>query len=434
LRIKKVNLYEALSSVRKSFSASATQKEISLELFYDITFDSCWCDVEIVNKICYNLLANAIKYTPDKGKISIYATTNPDNSILYLSIEDTGSGIEGKELDKIFNRFYQVPGSAGGTGIGLDLCRQLTMIHHGQIKVKSRLGEGTLFTVELPITRDAYSETEIFEDEVHGYTPPALNGENSDWQNARDKPIILLVEDNFELRSYMSSLLSAQAKILVAGNGEEGYKMAFSHVPDIIVSDIMMPVMDGVELTQKCKSEIVTSHIPVILLTAKDGIESEIEGLTYGADDYIRKPFNPTTLKLKINNFIKLTRKKGDENTKESIKKLNERELSFLNAFEKIVMENISTPEFGVDDICRLMFISRMQLYRKMAMIINKKPSQYIKEIKMKKAYELIREKGYNITETMYAVGYTSYTHFSRLFSEVNGETPRKMLGMKEKD
>ena len=434
LRIKKINMYDALLFVKKNFSASATPKEISLELFYDMTFNDCWCDIEIVNKVCYNLLSNAIKYTPNKGKISIYATTNPDNSILYLSIEDTGCGIEEKELDKIFHRFYQVPGAVGGSGIGLDLCRQLTTIHHGQIKVKSRPGEGTIFTVELPITREAYSDDEVFEEEPESLPVNQIE-EDAEMQGITNKPLILLVEDNFELRSYMSSLLADNAKILVAENGEEGYKMAFNHIPDIIVSDIMMPVMDGIELTQKCKNEMITSHIPIILLTAKDGINSEIEGLTYGADDYIRKPFNPTTLKLKINNFIKLTRKREDADTKEEpVKNLNEREQEFLNTFEKIILDNISTTEFGVDDICRLMYISRMQLYRKMSMIINKKPSQYIREIKMKKAYELIREKGYNITETMYAVGYTSHTHFSRLFSEVNGETPRKLLGMKEKE
>jgi response regulator RpfG family c-di-GMP phosphodiesterase len=196
----------------------------------------------------------------------------------------------------------------------------------------------------------------------------------------------------------------------------------------------MMPVMDGVELTQKCKENIITSHIPIILLTAKDGIESEIEGLTYGADDYIRKPFNPTTLKLRINNMIKRIRKNKTKVENEGIKVLNEREQAFLNTFEKLVLDNLAVTEFGVDDICRLMYISRMQLYRKMLALVNKKSSQYIREIKMKKAYEIIKTKGYNITETMYATGYTSYTHFSRLFTEINGISPRKLLGMKEKD
>ncbi len=432
LRVKRENLYEILLAVKNSFSASAAQKGISLELFYDMNIEVCWCDMEIINKIVYNLLSNAIKYTPENGKVSIYASTSADNSLLYLSVEDTGIGIEENELDKIFHRFYQAPGTVGGTGIGLDLCKQLTTIHHSTLSVKSRVGEGTIFTLELPITRDAYNENEIYEHDVVELN--SLVTADEDTQKTQHKPLILLVEDNSELRSYVTSLLSEDAKIIMAGNGKEGYRMALNYMPDIIISDIMMPIMDGIELTQKCKENHITSHIPIILLTAKDGIDSEIEALTYGADDYIRKPFNPTTLKLKIGNMLTRICKSISDVEENGIKTLNEREQAFLNTFEKLVTDNLSTTEFGVDDICRTMYISRMQLYRKMTALLNKKPSQYIKEIKMKKAYELIKNKGYNITETMYAIGYTSYTHFSRLFTSVNGDSPRKLMGMKEKN
>ena len=432
LRIRRENLHEVLLAVKNSFSSLAIQKGISLELFYDMNIDVCWCDAEIIKKIGYNLLSNAVKYTPENGKVSIYASTNADNSLLYLSIEDTGIGIEEKELDKIFHRFYQAPGTVGGTGIGLDLCKQLVNIHLGTIQVKSREGVGTIFTLKLPITKDAYDVNNIYENEVPVLVSPVNLGK--EMQKEESKPLILLVEDNSELCSYMTSLLLEDAKVMVAGNGEEGYKMTVNHIPDIIISDIMMPVMDGIEFIQKCRENIITSHIPIILLTAKDGIESEIEGLTYGADDYIRKPFNPTTLKLKVNNAIKRFRKNKTNMENEGIKSLNEREQAFLNTFEKLVLDNLSVTEFGVDDICRLMYISRMQLYRKMIALVNKKTSQYIREIKMKKAYELIKMKGYNITETMYATGYTSYTHFSRLFTEVNGVSPRKLMGMKEKE
>lgn len=431
LRIKKQNLHERLLTIRNSFATSAEQKNISLELFYDVNFDCCWCDIEVVSKICYNLLSNAVKYTSDGGRVAIYVSVNAEFSVLTISIEDNGIGIEESEMDKIFDRFYQVPDAIGGTGIGLDLCRQLVTLHQGKIGVKSRRGEGTIFTVELPIVREAFDEKYIYESEdkpeicvdVCQVTESAI---------PQGKPLILLVEDNFELRKYMISLLSEEAKVIDAENGEAGYNLAVNHVPDMIVSDIMMPVMDGIELTKMCKENVITSHIPVILLTAKESLDSEIEGLTYGADDYIRKPFNPQTLKLKINNLIKLTRKyKTEAETAENT--MNDRDRSFLADFEKIVLDNISSPDFGMDEICRLMCMSRMQLYRKMMAILTQKPSQYIKEIKMKRALELMKQKGYNITETMYEVGYTNYTHFSKLFAEVNGESPRKILGMKDK-
>jgi response regulator RpfG family c-di-GMP phosphodiesterase len=193
----------------------------------------------------------------------------------------------------------------------------------------------------------------------------------------------------------------------------------------------MMPVMDGIEFTEKCKNTINTSHIPVILLTAKASEESQIEGLTYGADDYITKPFNPQILKLKVNNLIKLTKKRKKE-VSQNMEKLNDREQKFISTFEQIVLENYSTPDFGIDKICNMMAMSRMQLYRKMMAIVNKKPSQLIKEIKMKKAYQMMKEKGMNITETMYELEYTNYTHFTRQFTEVNGISPRKVLGMKD--
>jgi YesN/AraC family two-component response regulator len=192
----------------------------------------------------------------------------------------------------------------------------------------------------------------------------------------------------------------------------------------------MMPVMDGIELTRKCKNNILINHIPIVLLTAKDTMESEIEGLQYGADDYIRKPFNPQSLKLKIKNLIKLTHKERRKNGNDE--HLTERDQLFITEFKRNVYENIDVQEFNIDSLCRLMGVSRMQIYRKTMAILNKKPSQLIKEIKMKKAFELIKVQGYNISETMNDVGYTNYTHFSKLFAEVNGITPRKMLGMKD--
>jgi len=430
LSIRHENLSIMLNEIKNYFSGIAKQKNIAIEFFNDLSNEYGWCDKEIITKICSNLLSNAIKYTESQGKISIYASQNYDNSRLYISIEDTGVGIDEAELNKIFNRFYQVPGSTGGTGVGLNLCQQLSAIHSGKISVKSRVGEGSIFTLEVPINRSSYEEDVISETKSVA-EDDILVEIDTEITETRDKPMILVVEDNHELCEYIVNLLKDNATVIFAYNGEEGYNLAINNIPDIIVSDIMMPVMDGIEFTQKCKNDMRTSHIPIILLTAKETHENEIEGLTYGADDYITKPFNSKILKLRIKNLLKLTKKKKDEVTEEP-EKLNEREQKFLDTFENIVLENISTPDFGIEDICRIMIMSRMQLYRKMTAITNKKPSQYIKEIKMKRAYSLMKDKGLNITEVMYEVGYSNYSYFSRRFSDVNGISPREVLGMKK--
>ncbi|MEI6751975.1 MAG: ATP-binding protein [Paludibacter sp.] len=430
LSIANNNLNELLLNIKDNFSPSAKLKHISLELFYDLSEKNYWFDKEMVNKICYNLLSNAIKHTPTKGKISIYASQSSDETRALISVEDNGVGIAENEIGKIFERFYQVPGSVGGTGIGLNLCKHLANLHLGDITVKSRVGGGTIFTLEIPIAKEAYNADVISEKHVDTEIEKPEFIQEID-EEIDTKPVILVIEDNFELRDYIFNFLSDHYNVLVAENGAEGLKMAIEHIPDIIISDIMMPVMDGIEFTENCKNNVNTSHIPVILLTAKASEESQIEGLSYGADDYITKPFNPQILKLKVNNLIKLTKKRKKE-VSQNIDKLNEREQKFISTFEQIVLDNYSTPDFGIDKICNMMFMSRMQLYRKMMAIVNKKPLQLIKEIKMKKALELMKEKGMNITETMYELEYTNYTHFTKQFTEVNGISPRKVLGMKE--
>jgi signal transduction histidine kinase/DNA-binding response OmpR family regulator/ligand-binding sensor domain-containing protein len=431
LNIRKENISVILDDIKNYFLSIAIQKKINIEYYNDLSSIYCWCDKEIITKICSNLLSNAIKYTDNQKRISIYAYQNHDNSKLYISIEDTGIGIEEKEFDKIFNRFYQIPGTLGGSGVGLNLSQQLALIHKGNISVKSRIGEGSIFTLEIPVGRNEYKEYEIKDSQPEADDNAITVDNESPMTEPQTKPIILVVEDNYELLDYMEKLLKENATVLMAKNGEEGYNMALNNIPDMIVSDIMMPVMDGIEMTKKCKENIATSHIPIILLTANVTQECEIEGLSYGADDYITKPFNAQILKLRIKNLLKLTQKEV-KNINEGKAELNEKERLFLEKFESVVLENISKTEFGIEDICKTMYVSRMQLYRKMAAIIGKKPSQYLKEIKMKKAYELLKGKGLNITEVMYEVGYFNYSYFSNRFTEVNGISPREVLGMKK--
>lgn len=439
LRIKRYRVDQHILGIKKNFEAAATQKRIVLDLYNDTNLGFCWCDIEIVNKICYNLIANAIKYTPETGHVNVYVSTNTDSTTLSISVEDTGVGIAEHELSSIFERFYQSPNAVGGTGIGLHLCRHLATLHKGTISVVSREGEGTIFTVELPVYKAAFDDEEIVQIEEEEPQSQILIDEETETdiqdEKISGKPLILLVEDNHEFRKYLLSTLSDDFNIIEAENGAIGYDLALNRIPDLIVSDIMMPVMDGIELVKRCKEDRLTSHIPFLLLTAKDTLDSEIEGLTYGAEDYITKPFNLQTLKLKIKNLIKLARATTLEPIKAEQKaRLNERDQAFVDEFEKIVLDNISVPDFKIEDICQIMCISRMQFHRKMSALFSQKPSQYIKEIRMKKAYELIIEKGLNITETMQEVGYTNHSHFSKLFLEVNGVLPRDMMRPKDKN
>lgn len=438
LKIRSERLSELLSGILKSFAVTAEHKGIVLEFLDDLSVDTCWCDRDIIKKISSNLLANAIKYSPQGCHVILHAGITADNRV-QISVEDNGIGISEKDCEKIFDRFYQVPGTIGGTGIGLNLCKSLAQLHKGTIGVVSREGEGSIFTFAFPAAKDAYTG-DIVED-IRPLTAAdvevsAVAEMVPEPTVTADKKVVLVIEDNVELRNYVVQLLQEDYKVIAAGNGQEGLAMTIDHIPDIVVCDIMMPIMDGIEYTRKIRQDIRTSHIPIILLTAKVAVESEIEGLSYGADDYVMKPFNPQVLKLRIENLLKLTSVKAQNASKEvdgdnSVPCMNERERNFVDTLRQLVTDNMSVPGYGMDDICSAMGMSRMQLHRKITAILNQKPSQFIKEVKMKRAYSLLKEKGLNITETMYEVGYSNYSYFSKLFVEVHGISPRELLGMR---
>lgn len=418
--------------IRDNFTPMAISRQVSFNLYYDTDMNYCWCDAEVINKTCYNLISNAFKYTSSGGQVNVYVSADVDMKFLTVSVEDTGEGIDGSTLKNIFDRFYQSPESKGGTGIGLHLCKQLITLHHGNIDVVSRKGEGTIFTVVLPVYREAFAPDEIIEerlpDKVADMSRSMIEPDNA----GEERILVLIVEDNTELREYLHRVLQEDYDVVTAENGEVGYNKAVNRIPNIIVSDIMMPVMDGMEFLEKIKENTLTCHIPFILLTAKDSSENELDGLAKGADDYIIKPFNIQSLKYKIKNLVKLS---ADRNSRQVSSEgpdvvethLSERDKKFMDDFHSAVLEHISSPDFVIDDLCRIMNVSRMQLHRKTIAVFAKKPSQVIKEIRMKKAYELINTSGCNITEAMQETGYTNHSYFARLFMEVNGISPREL-------
>ena len=420
--------------IKKNFEQLAIHNRISLNLYYDTNLNYCWCDIEVINKICYNLISNALKYTSTNGSVNIFVSSDLNMKSLTISIEDTGEGIEEDELKNIFERFYQVPNNKGGTGIGLHLCKYLVNLHHGTITVTSRKGEGSIFTVTIPVDKESFTDDEIIDNISAPQEDLELKKDEEAIDSSQAERItVLIVEDNVELREYLASSLIETYDVITAENGEVGYKNAIARIPDIIISDIMMPVMDGVDFLNLIKSNVLTCHIPFIFLTAKDNIQDEIEGLSNGADDYITKPFNISTLKLKIRNLVKLSSATSQNDSKSESEftkrnNLNERDAKFIEELQQIIYDNLQTPDFGIEDLCRIMCISRMQLHRKTTAILSKKPSQIIKEIRMKRAYELISVKGYNITETMQEVGYTNHSYFAKLFIEVNGISPKDAM------
>lgn len=418
--------------IRDNFTLFALSRHISFNLYYDTDMNYCWCDGEVINKTCYNLISNAFKYTSSGGQVNVYVSADVDMKFLTVSVEDTGEGIDESILENIFDRFYQSPEAKGGTGIGLHLCKQLVTLHHGNINVVSRKGEGTIFTVVLPVYRDAFTSEEIIEENISDKIVEMSESVTANGNVGEERIVVMIVEDNTELREYLHRALLEDYDVITAENGEIGYNMAVNRIPNIIISDIMMPVIDGMELLEKIKENTLTCHIPFVLLTAKDSSENELDGLSKGADDYIIKPFNIQSLKYKIKNLVKLS---ADSNVRhvsseesEMEKQLSDRDKKFMDDFRKAVLDHISSSDFVIDDLCSIMNVSRMQLHRKTIAVFAKKPSQVIKEIRMKKAYELITTKGCNITEAMQETGYTNHSYFAKLFVEVNGISPREAV------
>jgi signal transduction histidine kinase/ligand-binding sensor domain-containing protein/DNA-binding response OmpR family regulator len=449
LHISKVNAKEFVENIVLSFSSLAKQKDIELQFLNNNGKAEIWVDCQKIENILYNLLSNAFKNTPGKGKIDIKIHEGKDSDpIIMISVSDTGVGISENNLPLIFNRFYQIESktnNATGTGIGLALTKELVECHKGSIKVESKPGHGSCFTISIPVTREFYNTADFSE---HYYEPANLNiqvsnlatelfsyssGEHftnkQNYSNIENRPTILIVEDNNDLRAFIANRLNKTYNILEAENGKTGFNLAFSKSPNIIVSDIMMPEMNGLELCNKIKETFITSHIPVLLLTSKTEIEDEIEGLETGADRYLPKPFDFYLLEAHIANLLE-TRKKLFE-TFLYQKEINTQVLAttsldekFLKQVAQIIDENIDNPEFSVSSLAKEMLISRGYLHKKMISLSNLSPIDFIINIRLKKSLGLLHNFNKNISEVAYAVGYNDPKYFSRLFKKQFGQSP----------
>lgn len=438
------NIIPLLKGLVLSFTSLAERKKIMLKFDSSEGKIDVYIDKDKVEKIITNILSNAFKFTPEGGEID-FKVLKLEKEIEII-VKDTGIGIPAERIEKIFDRFYQVDGSntreGEGTGIGLALTKELVELHKGNITVESIHGEGTTIRLKLPlgtkhlkpeeiVGKEIKVETTMSEDETIFIQEKEMDKANSDINEILDteKPLLLIVEDNFDVRNYIISHLEKDYKIKGAIDGEDGFSKSIEQIPDLIVSDVMMPKMDGFQLCEKLKTDERTSHIPVILLTAKATSDDKIEGYDTGADDYIMKPFDAKELQVRIKNLINQRKKLREHFQKERIFNLENKEIisvdkKFLGKAASVINEHISDSSFGVELFASELAISRAALHKKLIALIGEPPSELIKRIRLSKAGTLLKNKTGNISEIALDVGFNNPAYFSECFKKQFGETP----------
>ena len=421
--------------VAESFQALAESKNISLYLESNQESIEMDHDPERLREVLSNLLSNAVKFTAEGGKISMQVLVDQDT--LLLVVRDTGQGIAAEQLPHIFDRFYQADDSATrqgeGTGIGLALCRELVQLMGGEIQVASLLGEGTEFTVSLPIRNQAklnhsamVDGAELPAEELISPLPSPIVQEAA---SNTPLPQLLLIEDNADVVSYLISCLEAGYRIEVARNGQEGIDRALELVPDLIISDVMMPEKDGFEVCYALKHDIRTSHIPVILLTAKADLDSKLTGLRRGADAYLTKPFNEAELLIRVANLLEVRRQMQARYAGGELLPTEEPELQVEDAFiqqvREVVMNHLDNAKLDVSLLCHELAMARTPLHNKLKALTGMSTTEYVRFIRLTKAKELLRDPELHIAEVAYATGFQNHTYFSRKFRELVGMTPK---------
>jgi signal transduction histidine kinase/DNA-binding response OmpR family regulator len=428
-----------------SFHSLAENKNIHLQAGFNDEPVYTDFDPEKLMQVLANLLSNAVKFTPSGGNINVEVASYTENNqdMVRINVRDSGRGIPQEDIGRIFERFYQVPDKddqTPGTGLGLTLTHELVKLMKGRIHVKSELGSGTEFVVTLPVTRDAKVEEDhgislIHPGTIHSLIPLHEEVKDHDILPAfsSDKPVLLIVEDNKDVVEYLVTILEDYYTIELASNGRAGLKKALDIIPDIILTDIMMPQMDGFEMLSHLKNDILTDHIPVVVLTARGDFPSKLTGLETGADHYLVKPFSEKELFLKLNNLLEARRKmqhklgilppvdlKGNSQYQQ--------EVQFMLRINALLEENLPDEDFGIKDICSSLHMSRPQLYRKFAALTDKSIGRHIRSYRLHKAKVLIEQQGKNVTEAALGTGFKNLSHFSASFREEFGYPPSELL------
>ena len=454
LKLYRFDIVKTLTMWVGDFQLTAERKQIRLHLDVDDLKGSheMIADQEKISRIVFNLLSNALKYTPAGGEI--FVSLKDEGANLRLDVRDTGKGISQDEADQIFERFFQAKGAASGTGIGLALVKSFVELHHGEARVESEPGKGSDFIVLIP--RKQEGDSQVIHNDVD-IVDNSANASASDSKNVVDesvlqyiddgdrsrgkvqqlvsentnRPTVLVIDDNTDIRQYERTLLQDEYVVLEAADGKEGLAVALKEVPDLVICDVMMPVMDGLEFTKQLKTNTATSHIPVIMLTAKNLEEHRAEGYEHGADSYITKPFHSKVLLARIENLLRQRQllKNLYQGTKEAEKEISEayledRDKQFLKQLQAIIQKNLSDSEFGVEDMGQQIGLSRVQLYRKVKAMTGSSVVDLLRKARLAKARRLLETRSMSISEVAYEVGFSAPSYFTKCFKEEYGMLP----------
>jgi len=465
LHASETNIVKLIRTYMQAFESLAKQKNIELKFSSENSNLKAFIDREKFEQVLNNLLSNAFKFTGDGGRIEVEVDSKllseNNRQEVEIKVTDTGHGIPHKHIDHIFDRFYQVEHKDNsyyeGTGIGLALTKELVELHHGMIKVESIPDKGSTFTILLPLGIEHLKPEEIEDKKPEKIITPVVSPVIPDIQDentvvAKDTvesnnrlPILLIVEDNTDMRVYIREYFENDYHIIEAVDGLDGYEKSTEQIPDIIISDVMMPEMDGNKFCKKVKTDERTSHIPVILLTARASSEYKIEGLETGADDYISKPFDPKELQVRVKNLIEQRQKlrekfvadfwKGDQSPTIQIPSsdLNPMDKKFLQKAMDTVNRHLSNPEFDVNLFSRELALSRQQMHRKFRAVVDQSATEFIRIIRLKKAAELLSKKSSTVTEICYDVGFNTPYYFTKTFKEHYGLTPSEYAAKNSK-
>lgn len=443
LEVTQFDIVKFTKTLSLSFMAEATQRHIDLKITTASEVVMGWLDRDKVENILFNVIGNAFKFTPDHGRIEISLSLYKEyknNTAVRIRVVDSGLGIAPDSITRIFDRFYQAENSLNnhGTGIGLALAKELTELHGGEISVESELGLGATFSIIIPLYLNqpenfstAVDEGSYFSSDTKLFDVPY--SEQS--EPISDKPHLLIIDDNADMRLFIRYEFNHDYTVSEASDGFVGFEKACNEIPDIIICDVMMPRIDGVTVCRKIRANMLTSHIPVILLTAKASDTYALEGLQSGANDYIFKPFNAAILKTKVRNLIALR----DEVSKRFVKQPAARiqdisptplDEKFLTKAYEIVEKNLSNPNLDVDAFSIAIGMSRAQLYRKIQVLSGQSVKEFIRIIRLKKAAEMLLKSELNISQVAFDVGFSSVAYFTKSFSSYFGVTPSKYISI----
>lgn len=448
LHLNRFALQRELATWANDFRAVAARRKITIDVdASEVRQDAVIiADRDKLEHIYFNLMSNALKYTPEGGRIT--TALSYDGKQYVLSVSDTGKGIEEEALPHLFDRFFQARGAVGGTGIGLSLVKAYVDLHHGDIRVESNEGEGTRFFISLPAAQSGYdpakdrearpvAERELVDD---SYVPEDINAKEAADRitNAEDfdadRPLVLIIDDNNGMRAYLRSILKDRYNVSEAADGRQGLEKARREVPKLIVCDVMMPVMDGLEFTRQLKEDIATSHIPVVLLTARSLPEQREKGYETGADSYLTKPFSGQVLLSRIDNLLRsrtLLRSlfSGDKAEAAEEERLCSQDKTFVTRLREIIQQHLADSDFSVERLGEEIGLSRVQLYRKVKVLTGKTPVELLRKARLMKARTMVTTTDRSIAEIAYATGFTSPSYFNKCFKDEFGVSPGGMRG-----